>query len=64
MTEAQAVWLRKLRDEGRAPFAMTAEARDCARAGWTDSDPPAFWEWLTANGRDALYAHEQKEPPK
>lgn len=60
MTEAQANWLRKLRDEGRCSFAMTEEARDCEREGWTDSDDPAFWEWLTQRGREALWRYEHE----
>ena len=66
MTEAQAQWLRKLRDEGPQMFAFTEEARDTARAGWTDSDPPAIREWITPAGLAALAAHEgsEKETPK
>ena len=62
MTEAQAQWLRKLRDEGRQPFAWTEEGRDTAKAGWTESDPPAFWEMITPAGLAALAEHE--EPTK
>ena len=60
MTEAQAAWLRKLRDEGKQSFAWTYEARDTAKAGWTESDPPAIWERITPAGIAALAAHEEK----
>jgi hypothetical protein len=59
MTEAQAQWLRKLRDEGPQAFAYDRAAASCYRFDWTDCDAQNTREWITPAGLAALAAHEQ-----
>jgi broad specificity phosphatase PhoE len=64
MTEAQAAWLRKLRDEGPQDidvlFAAHSQATGCLAAEWSDwSGDPSDPESITPAGLAALAEHER-----
>ena len=61
MTEAQAAWLRKLRDQGPQYIGNVNEKtlRCCDRNGWTTFGP-ILCRKSTPAGLAALAAHEEK----
>lgn len=67
MTEVEAAWLRKLRDEGpqciSLLFSNFCHAKDCLKVGWTFwSGVPTEPESITPEGLAALSEHEGKHP--
>ena len=62
MTEAQAAWLRKLRDEGQQHKLIAPKAVDCLaiKAGLVDIEPYRFFRFITPAGLSALAEYEEK----
>ena len=65
MGDAQAAWLRKLRDEGPQSiqhlFVRHPHAAGCFGEGWSDwSGDPGSPESITPAGLAALAEHEEK----
>lgn len=61
MTEAQAAWLRKLRDEGpqNGWKCITEKALPCFSAGWTkNAEGKPHLDQITPAGLAALAEHE------
>ena len=62
MTEAQAAWLRKLRDEGpqkRPHGGLASVARKAFLAGLVEWDTPGVSDRITPAGLAALQQHEE-----
>ena len=61
MTEAEAAWLRKLRNEGpQNLLACDGETSTCLVRGWTSTDDNHDLDTITPAGLAALAEHEEK----